>query len=893
MAYLEHSPGDPREIGPYRVVGQLDTDRMGQVYLGQSPGGRIVALRVLAEDLAADPEFRARLARDIAAAQRVSGEFTAAVVGADLDRARPWVASEYVPGPALGRLIVREGPLPARLLPALGAALGEGLRDIHAARVAHWGLKPSKVILGSDGPRIVGFGIAATQESALAAGSGGFLSPEQVRGDAVGPPSDVFSLGAVLAFAATGRQLFGFGQSTAVLLYQLLHSEPDLAAVPEAIRPVVRSCLAKDPRERPSAAQLAAACYGLAARDYGLDAAALRGEMDAISRWRGRKVAPPPARYAPPPARHAAEELQTTVREAYAAPETSGPETSVAPETSVGPGDIEPETYPEPEGGVPTEDDGWAAGSAPSGWGSPGPLPPPVAAPPAPASPAPAPRPPASPGYAPAPQAPAPAREATASRFLTGVLPERAPTDARLSLLVMITRRHSASPFAGLKDFPVPSAGTTVTITVSAPGLVPLGDLEQDLLVPFAADSEPVRFGFVTGPAGLHPVVVSAFSGGTFLGELSLQISVEPGAALEEGRDKGAVLYGLTTEPGEVTLQVSRTDEDRYSFQLIGEEWNRVEVTRRLAGDPTQVVGALVEELRAMSANESRFASPALVRNRIRNLGAQLWADVVPEAIRRQFWAQADRIRLFTIASDMDSVPWELLYPVDGDNENGFLVEQFPVVRRVYGQGRARALRLDSGAAYIVPPGSPANAMAEVDGVRGIFPGHVRNRGVCASLAGFTELLDSVPSVLHFACHNAFTEQSGSVITLDGGPLRPSDLAIAVQRRGLADISPLVFLNACRTAGDIAGLMQLMGWATQFMRAGAGAFVGSLWAVRSSSAKTYAEAFYRAMVSDGMPLGAASLRARQEIAGDPGDPTWLAYTVYGNPAASIAQGLPQ
>jgi CHAT domain-containing protein len=163
---------------------------------------------------------------------------------------------------------------------------------------------------------------------------------------------------------------------------------------------------------------------------------------------------------------------------------------------------------------------------------------------------------------------------------------------------------------------------------------------------------------------------------------------------------------------------------------------------------------------------------------------------------------------------------------------------------------------------------------------------------VHASLAEFIDLLDAAPSVLHFACHNAFTEKGGSVITLEGGPLRPSDLAIAVQRKGLAAISPLVFLNACRTAGDIPGLMQLMGWARQFMGAGAGAFIGSLWAVRSSSAKTFAEAFYGAMVRDRMPLGAASLRARQAISGDPGDPTWLAYTVYGNPSASIDYDQP-
>ncbi|MGD0700504.1 MAG: CHAT domain-containing protein [Trebonia sp.] len=476
-------------------------------------------------------------------------------------------------------------------------------------------------------------------------------------------------------------------------------------------------------------------------------------------------------------------------------------------------------------------------------------------------------------------------------RYLTGILPERAPSAARISLIVLVTLASSESPSSALKPFVVPPAGCAVTVTVSAPGLIPSGDLEQELFVPFAEDSEPIRFGFTAGRAGLHSVVVRAFSGGTFLGELALQISVEVGAALEEGRGRAVVLAGLAAEPGEVTLQVSRTDEDRYSFQLIGETLYRLEITKRLAGDPSQVVGALVEELRAISAQETRFSSSALIRNRIRNLGAQLWSDVVPEAIRRQFWAQRDRIKLFSIASDMDTVPWELLYPVDGDNDRGFLVEDFPVVRRVYGQDRVRQLPLSS-AAYIVPPGSPANAMDEVRGVRGLLPPTVSDRGVFASLGGLIELLDASPSVLHFACHNSFTEKSGSVISLEGGPMRPSDLAVAVQKSGLAAARPLVFLNACRTAGEIEGLMQMMGWAKQFMGAGAGAFIGSLWAVRSSSARTFAEEFYRALVNDQVPLGAASLRARQAISGDPGDPTWLAYTVYGNPSASIASSSP-
>jgi CHAT domain-containing protein len=472
------------------------------------------------------------------------------------------------------------------------------------------------------------------------------------------------------------------------------------------------------------------------------------------------------------------------------------------------------------------------------------------------------------------------------ARFLTGMLPESAPAGRRISLMVQVTLTGQPGVSAPLKPMAVPPGGCYITITVTAPGLVPVGDLEQDLYVPAASDSEPIRFGFRTGRAGLHPVLVRAFAAGTFVGELALQVSVEAGGRLEEGPVRAAVLAGLVAEPGEVTLQVSRTDEDRYSFQLIGEAFYPVELTRRLAGDPAEVVRALTEELHAMAAQESRYASPALVRNRIRSLGAQLWAEVVPDTIRRQFWEQAGRIKLFTVASDMDTVPWELLYPIDGGNDNGFLVEQFPVVRRVYGQSRARHLSLSS-AAYVVPPGSPANAMDEVEIVKARLGATVRHREVCSRLDTLLGILEDSPSVLHFACHNEFTSRAGSVISLDGGPLRPSDLAPARQAGSMASSSPLVFLNACRTAGEIPGLMEMMGWARQFMGAGAGAFIGSLWAVRSSSAKAFADTFYQALVSEAAPLGEASLRARRAIAADAGDPTWLAYTIYGNPSATL------
>jgi serine/threonine protein kinase len=185
----------------------------------------------------------------------VKGSFTAGVIDADLDGPRPWVAAAYIPGPTLDRLVAQEGPLPNLLSLALGAGLAEGLREIHAAGVVHRDLQPSNVVLASDGPRIVDFGIAVTGESAASAGAGaiigtpGFMSPEQTRGDIVGPPGDIFSLGAVLTFASTGKGPFAPG-NIAASLYQVINAETELAAVPAVIWPLLTRCLAKDPSAR-------------------------------------------------------------------------------------------------------------------------------------------------------------------------------------------------------------------------------------------------------------------------------------------------------------------------------------------------------------------------------------------------------------------------------------------------------------------------------------------------------------------------------------------------------------------------------------------------------------------------------------------------------------------
>jgi eukaryotic-like serine/threonine-protein kinase len=253
-------PDDPLTIGPYRLVGQLGHGSMGRVYLGVSPGGRPVAVKDIRAELAADPEFRARFGREVAAARRVTGVFTAQVVDADVDGPVAWMATAYVPGPSLAEAVGTHGPLPEASLLALAAGLAESLNAIHAAGLVHGDLKPSNVLLAEDGPRVIDFGISRAAESTaltLVIGKPGFMSPEQIVGDDVGPPSDIFSLGAVLAFAATGEGPFGTG-TTAALLYRVVHGTPSLDGVPATIRPLIERCLAKDPGQRPTVGGLLA-----------------------------------------------------------------------------------------------------------------------------------------------------------------------------------------------------------------------------------------------------------------------------------------------------------------------------------------------------------------------------------------------------------------------------------------------------------------------------------------------------------------------------------------------------------------------------------------------------------------------------------------------------------
>jgi serine/threonine protein kinase len=254
---------DPRLIGPFQLLGRLGAGGMGRVFLGVSAAGRPVAVKVVHAELAADPEFRTRFSTEVAAARKVSGLFTALVVDADVDAPVPWLATSYVAGPSLSEAVRNSGPLTAWSLLALAAGLAKSLTAIHAAGVVHGDLKPSNVLLAPDGPRVIDFGISQAAEAAplaragLVVGTPSFMAPEQAAGEEVGPRSDVFSLGAVLAFAATGRKPFGTGPPAAVL-DRVVRVAADLEDAPAEVRPLIEQCLAKDPMRRPTAAELLA-----------------------------------------------------------------------------------------------------------------------------------------------------------------------------------------------------------------------------------------------------------------------------------------------------------------------------------------------------------------------------------------------------------------------------------------------------------------------------------------------------------------------------------------------------------------------------------------------------------------------------------------------------------
>ncbi|MFB7447655.1 serine/threonine-protein kinase [Streptomyces sp. NPDC056194] len=265
-AHAALTADDPREIGGYHLQARLGAGGMGVVYLAHTPGGRPIALKVVREEFAGDPEFRLRFAQEVASAERIHGLFTAQVVASGVDAPTPWLATAYIPGPSLQQVVQRHGPLPVRTVLLLMAGVAEALQAIHRAGVVHRDLKPANVLIAEDGPRVIDFGIARAADAValtgvgLSIGTAAYMAPEQALGRPVSAATDVFALGALITYVASGDVPFGSGPESAAL-YRVVHEQPDLAHVPHDLRDLLAWCLAKRPEDRPTTVDLIAAVH--------------------------------------------------------------------------------------------------------------------------------------------------------------------------------------------------------------------------------------------------------------------------------------------------------------------------------------------------------------------------------------------------------------------------------------------------------------------------------------------------------------------------------------------------------------------------------------------------------------------------------------------------------
>ncbi|MEU9087757.1 serine/threonine-protein kinase [Streptomyces sp. NPDC048357] len=276
---------DPQTVAGYRLAARLGAGGMGRVYLSHTPGGRPVAIKVVRPELAEDPAFRRRFRREVVAARRVRGAYTAEVIDADADAVPPWLATLYVPGPSLSEAVAQRGPLPVPAVLWLMAGVAEALQAIHAEGIVHRDLKPANVLLASDGPRVIDFGISTASDTTAPTATGTtigtpqYMAPEQALAGETTAATDVFALGQTAAFAALGEPLYGTGPSMTVL-FRIVHSSPDLSRLPEELQPLLARCLAADPQDRATPTEIVEWCR----KQLGEDADDTSGGGPAI--WR-------------------------------------------------------------------------------------------------------------------------------------------------------------------------------------------------------------------------------------------------------------------------------------------------------------------------------------------------------------------------------------------------------------------------------------------------------------------------------------------------------------------------------------------------------------------------------------------------------------------------------
>ena len=477
-------------------------------------------------------------------------------------------------------------------------------------------------------------------------------------------------------------------------------------------------------------------------------------------------------------------------------------------------------------------------------------------------------------------------QETAPDRYLRGRCPDAVRVGEPFSVLVSIVRDGTGNDVP-LKAFHTGPGGQDVLLVLHAPGLQVLSGQRLTVHLPPNDDSEPVMFELRAGSPGICRMSITAWLGGTYLGELMIETIADSDSLTGRGYRDFLASVDTVAPEGAVSLVV-RYDpvQNAYRFEFRDED-NPDEVPGQLAYEPGPRVESLVAELDRVAKGRAGD-SASETRDYLREAGMGLWRELVPEQLRRQFWERQHKITQLTILADKDTVPWELLYPLDPGHDAGFLVEQFPVTRMVFRRRPARLLGL-SPAWFVLPDGSPTRARDEVSELLRLL--QIQSASGSEPVIGrLTPLLELIRAgnfgLLHFACHNAFDPASGSAISLDNRQFTPTHLNSAAIGQILAWSTPTVFINACRSSGLSPAYHQLDGWAGKFLEAGAGAFIGTLWAVRDETALKFASELYSKLQA-GNPLGKAVMQARLAAANEPGDPTWLAYSVYGDPRATL------
>lgn len=441
-----------------------------------------------------------------------------------------------------------------------------------------------------------------------------------------------------------------------------------------------------------------------------------------------------------------------------------------------------------------------------------------------------------------------------------------------------------AGEHTAIEHLDVPAEGLDVLLLLDAPSFSLKSERRSVVHVPRDKDSAWCLFELHPQDEGVHEVVLSAYHGAALLATLRLQVTVDATEPTAAASTSATPTSTRRRKVGEVTLVV-RYDSDRklYRYQWI-DDTVTIPAEREsgtLGRTPAELVEGLVAGLNEMARGVGYDAQNALWR--LRGEGKTLWKQLIPATLADQISSRA--IKGLTIISDADPLPWELLWPDDGDPR--FLCERFPLMRWMRDRAPASRLGLDSPC-LVVSAQQLQHAQPEIDDIGRVL----RGAGVApgqpiADLAGLGAALQAADfRVLHFACHNAYVAQSPASSTVIVGGQKFTPVFLSTLEGHLLSRRPLVFMNACRTAGQGLQYTAAAGWAHGFVAAGCGAFVGSLWEVRDQAARTFATTFYEAL-GKRRSLGEAMAEARGAIAADARDPTWLAYTVYGDAAAAI------